>query len=70
MKDSRGTPKFVIAIGIIVSALLLSPPAAKADAATSQCVICHTQIKPLIKLTWEVEKLKPKLKSSETAGEG
>lgn len=38
---------------------------------TSECVQCHTDVKKLIRLSWEVEKVrgKPKL-SAENAGEG
>jgi hypothetical protein len=37
----------------------------------NQCIQCHTNLKKLIRLCWEVEKLKPKPKgSSETSGEG
>lgn len=70
MKDSRGILKTITCFCLMALALLLSSTASAAEAGKSQCVICHTQIKPLIKLTWEVEKIKPKLKSSETSGEG
>ena len=37
----------------------------------SQCRVCHTDVKKLIRLSWEVEKIKPSRKqSSETSGEG
>jgi hypothetical protein len=37
----------------------------------SECVRCHTNVKKLIRLGWEVEKVKPKqAKSKETSGEG
>jgi hypothetical protein len=37
----------------------------------SQCVQCHTNVKGLIRLSWEVEKVKPKVgRSAETSGEG
>ena len=37
----------------------------------SQCVLCHTDVKGLIQLSWEVEKVKSKpARSAETAGEG
>ena len=42
-----------------------------ATPASSQCVACHTDLKGLIRLCWEVEKIKPQPKTSaETAGEG
>ena len=37
----------------------------------SQCVVCHTDVKKLIRLGWEVEKIRPKQgKSAQTSGEG
>jgi hypothetical protein len=37
----------------------------------SECVRCHTNVKGLIRLGWEVEKVKPKAgKSAQTSGEG
>ena len=37
----------------------------------SECVRCHTNVKGLIRLGWEVEKVKPKQgKSTKTSGEG
>ena len=42
-----------------------------APPASSRCVACHTDLKGLIRLCWEVEKIKPRPKtSSEIAGEG
>jgi hypothetical protein len=37
----------------------------------SECIRCHTNVKGLIRLSWDVEKVKPaKPKSAETSGEG
>jgi hypothetical protein len=37
----------------------------------SECVRCHTDVKGLIRLGWEIEKIKGKpAESSETQGEG
>lgn len=37
----------------------------------SQCIACHCNLKKLIRLCWEVEKIKPRPKASEeTSGEG
>lgn len=37
----------------------------------SCCIDCHTNLKKLIKLCWQIEALKPKSrKSEETTGEG
>lgn len=39
--------------------------------AENQCVVCHTDVKKLIRLSWEIEKIRPKpVKSAETSGEG
>jgi hypothetical protein len=43
----------------------------QAIATQSQCVACHANLKKLIRLCWEVEKIKPKPpQSAETSGEG
>ena len=37
----------------------------------SECINCHSNLKKLVRLCWEVEKIKPKPKhSAETSGEG
>jgi len=37
----------------------------------SQCINCHTNLKQLIRLCWEVEKIKPTVQASDqTSGEG
>jgi hypothetical protein len=38
--------------------------------ASNQCLACHGNLKPLIRLTWEVEKHKKPQVSAETSGEG
>ena len=51
----------------------LAQQAAFADKAEpdSECVRCHTDVKGLIRLGWEVEKIKPKAgQSAEISGEG
>ena len=66
------------AIGVWLAAVLAMAATAQrvcsSDAVTSassQCVACHTRLKPLIRLCWEVEKVKPAAKASaENAGEG
>jgi hypothetical protein len=46
-------------------------PSDAAPPASNQCVACHTDLKGLIRLCWQVEKIKPRPKASaETAGEG
>jgi hypothetical protein len=43
----------------------------KVGGSDNQCRVCHTDVKRLIRLGWEVEKIKPRPKSSaKTAGEG
>jgi|GEM_PF-1900583 len=42
-----------------------------AGSGQSQCIACHTDLKKLIRLCWEVEKIKPKPPASkENSGEG
>ena len=64
--------KTVCCLLVIVGAccFFLNYPTSAATQAESQCISCHTDVKGLIKLGWEVEKVKPKKKSAETAGEG
>ena len=67
-----------ILVGLFLQALIFaatSPAIAvssqNAAPRPSQCVQCHTNVKGLIRLSWEVEKLRPKTgQSAETAGEG
>ena len=67
------------AIGVWLAAALLAVtitasavrPSDAAPPASSRCVVCHADLKGLIRLCWEVEKIKPRPKTSaETAGEG
>lgn len=68
--------RFLVYMLLLVSALLVSLPSeAQKQPATdrptkSQCVVCHTDVNGLIRLSWEVERIKPELKSSEISGEG
>lgn len=57
----------LVALGV----LSLASPLASQEAPTSTCVQCHTDVKKLIRLGWEVEKVrgKPQL-SAENEGEG
>jgi hypothetical protein len=52
--------------------VLAAVPRAEVESAKeSECVKCHTNVKGLIRLGWEVEKIKGKPASSaETEGEG
>ena len=58
----------ILAVVLGGVALLFSIGGASAE--ESQCINCHTDLKGLIRLGWEVEKVKPKKKSAEIAGEG
>jgi hypothetical protein len=65
----HGLPPFVLLSFIIFSAVSAAeqPPAAP----VSQCVCCHTDVKGLIRLGWEIEKIRGKpAVSAETVGEG
>jgi len=57
----------LVALGV----LSLASPLVGQEAPTSTCVQCHTDVKKLIRLGWEVEKVrgKPQL-SAENEGEG
>jgi len=66
---------YVIAVCVLVGfcacSLTLTDKEAEVGKSESQCVVCHTDVKKLIRLSWEVEKLRPKKdKSAETLGEG
>jgi len=60
--------------GIAAACFFLNGMAALAadnvGSASNQCLACHGNLKPLIRLTWEVEKQKKPLVSAETSGEG
>ncbi len=57
----------LVALGI----LSLASPLVGQEAPTSTCVQCHTDVKKLIRLGWEVEKVRGKLQlSAENEGEG
>lgn len=59
-----------IALLCLASALLANDSAVKNNP-KNQCVVCHTNAKGMIRLSWEVEKVRPKHGiSSETSGEG
>lgn len=56
---------------VAVAVLSLAHPLAGQETPVSTCVQCHTDVKKLIRLSWEVEKVrgKPQL-SAENEGEG
>ena len=61
-------------VGAFFSAMVVFifvAPLAGREMPTSECVQCHTDVKKLIRLSWEVEKVrgKPQL-SAENEGEG
>lgn len=54
-----------------ISALLDNPLATADSVSKNECVKCHTNVKGLIRLGWEIEKIKGKPTASrEIAGEG
>ena len=58
---------FLLTLPVIFAGLSVG----SALAAQSECVKCHTNLKALIRLCWEVEKIKPRPpQSAETSGEG
>ena len=66
---------YVMALFVVVylcaCGLALTETEAEVGKPESQCVICHTNVKKLIRLSWEIEKIRPKQgKSTETSGEG
>ncbi|RLB83344.1 MAG: hypothetical protein DRH17_02885 [Deltaproteobacteria bacterium] len=66
---------FLICFLVFFVAALVGPTPkismAKEASAKNECVGCHTNVKKLIRLSWEIEKIRPKPdKSAETAGEG
>jgi hypothetical protein len=56
---------------VAVAVLSLARPLVGQETPTSTCMQCHTDVKKLIRLSWEVEKVrgKPQL-SAENEGEG
>ncbi|MGD8774586.1 MAG: hypothetical protein PVF76_06365 [Syntrophobacterales bacterium] len=66
---------YVLALCVLVSfcawGLTLTETEAEVGKPESQCVVCHTNVKKLIRLSWEIEKIRPKQgASAETSGEG
>ena len=66
---------YVMDVCVVVSfyacKLTLTEKDVEIDKSESQCVVCHTNVKKLIRLSWEIEKIRPKQsKSAETSGEG
>ncbi len=68
MRFKKKILPLIFAFGFIAAII---SPASFSQEPSSQCIQCHTNLKKLIRLCWEVEKLKPrKGQSSETTGEG
>jgi hypothetical protein len=66
---------YVTAVCLLVSfsacSLTLAVKEVAVGKSESQCVVCHTDVKKLIRLSWEIEKIRPKQgQSAETSGEG
>ena len=64
-----GLPRWALATAVAVFSLAM--PLAAQQTPPDQCVQCHTDVKKLIRLSWEVEKVRGKPKvSAENEGEG
>lgn len=60
-----------VSLLLLLFCLVLIACPVSAGESQSQCVACHTDLKKLIRLCWEVEKIKPKPPASEeNSGEG
>ena len=74
----KGYRACLIAVFAVSALLGLTIAYAKAEiaGAKSECVVCHTDMKRLIHLSWEIKQVRPKLDKSaetypaETPGEG
>lgn len=56
---------------VAVAVLSFASPLAGQETPASECVQCHTNVKKLIRLGWEVEKVRGKAHvSAENEGEG
>lgn len=64
-----GLPRWALAAAVALSSLAM--PLAAQQSPPDQCVQCHTDVKKLIRLSWEVENLRGKPEvSAENEGEG
>ena len=70
----KGKRRFIWAVIFFLPLFLVLMPKTWIDkgiAAENECVNCHTNLKKLMDLSWEVKKIKPKQKlSREISGEG
>ena len=70
----KGINRFNWAVVFCLPLFLVFMPKASSNKeldAENQCVSCHTNLKKLMDLAWEVKKIKPKLeRSKEISGEG
>jgi hypothetical protein len=56
---------------LLLFSLAINTPIHKAMATESECIRCHTNLKKLMDLSWEVKKIKPEQElSKEISGEG
>jgi hypothetical protein len=69
---TRGRPIWVALFFIACAVVMFPGVSINQELETqSQCVACHANLKKLIRLCWEVEKIKPRpAQSAETSGEG
>ena len=76
--QKKGCRAVLIAVFVVSALLVLTAVYAKAEVAEakSQCVVCHTDMRRLIRLSWEINQARPKLDKPaetspfETPGEG
>ena len=70
----KAKKRFVWAVVFLFPLFIVLTPKTsinKEIAAENECVNCHTNLKKLMDLSWEVKKIKPKLEQSkEISGEG
>jgi hypothetical protein len=70
----KGMKRFIWAVILFLPIFLVLTPKiwiSKGIAAENECVNCHTNLKKLMDLSWEVKKIKPRQKlSKEISGEG
>jgi hypothetical protein len=70
----KGKRRFIWAVVFFLPLFLVLTPKTSVNkeiAAENECVNCHTNLKKLMDLSWEVKKIKPKQElSKEISGEG
>jgi hypothetical protein len=71
LKETKKRAFLVVLLLPLFFVLVMMPWPIKAAADETECVRCHTNLKKLMDLSWEVKKHKPKTEvSKKTSGEG